>query len=170
MGGFKNMNTILEKVTKFHDKYQLLYEGQARDLPKDMLDFRAKFMAEELEEYYSAETLTDRLDALCDLAYVLFGTVHLHGFGPIFDVAFQYVHEANLTKARVDDKRIPEEVRLSARHPDDIVKLPEFINPKGKISALLGENYSEQSGYTGAKSKRDNNSGGTGRKRKNKSS
>ena len=45
----------------------------------------------------------EQLDALLDLQYVLSGAVHEHGFGEIFDEAFEEVHNSNMSKA--DDDR-----------------------------------------------------------------
>ena len=41
----------------------------------------------------------EQLDALLDLQYVLSGAVHEHGFGEIFDEAFEEVHSSNMSKA-----------------------------------------------------------------------
>lgn len=41
----------------------------------------------------------EQLDALLDLQYVLSGAVHEHGFGEIFDKAFEEVHNSNMSKA-----------------------------------------------------------------------
>ena len=41
----------------------------------------------------------EQLDALLDLQYVLSGAVHEHGFGEIFDEAFEEVHNSNMSKA-----------------------------------------------------------------------
>ena len=45
----------------------------------------------------------EQLDALLDLQYVISGAVHEHGFGVIFDEAFEEVHSSNMSKA--DDDR-----------------------------------------------------------------
>ena len=44
----------------------------------------------------------EQLDALLDLQYVLSGAVHEHGFGEIFDEAFEEVHSSNMSKACPD--------------------------------------------------------------------
>lgn len=44
----------------------------------------------------------EQLDALLDLQYVLSGAVHEHGFGGIFDAAFEEVHSSNMSKACSD--------------------------------------------------------------------
>jgi predicted HAD superfamily Cof-like phosphohydrolase len=42
--------------------------------------------------------LTEQLDALCDLQYVLSGTILENGFTNIFDEAFDEVHRSNMSK------------------------------------------------------------------------
>ena len=44
----------------------------------------------------------EQLDALLDLQYVISGAVHEHGFGEIFDEAFEEVHNSNMSKACSD--------------------------------------------------------------------
>lgn len=84
--------------------------GRSRD---SLIAFRVGFMLEELVEYVNAHRdgeLAKALDALVDLLYVLLGTVHLHGFNfrrgdrdvlaPIFELAWQRVHAANMAKVK----------------------------------------------------------------------
>jgi predicted HAD superfamily Cof-like phosphohydrolase len=42
--------------------------------------------------------LTEQLDALCDLQYVLSGTILENGFTNVFDEAFNEVHRSNMSK------------------------------------------------------------------------
>lgn len=107
----------LGDIKEFHNKFDIAYDGPPRALPQDLGDFRRKFMNEELSEYVAAQlmawvehtkTIPDEgnynfqleraLDGLVDLAYVLFGTAHLHGFD--FAEAWNRVHGANMKKIR----------------------------------------------------------------------
>lgn len=115
-------------VTEFHKKFGINYEGKPRALDFETLQFRLKFMREELREYedhmdkalFELDKLTrapqfqtgefafdeanfvhhlsQALDALVDLEYVVLGTGHLHGFDMI--EAHARVHRANMAKAR----------------------------------------------------------------------
>lgn len=111
----------IKDIRDFHEKFGLLYDGRPRALPKDVAQFRDKFLLEELNEWqlhqglaYDETTsppafrdsanysyhLEEVLDAFVDLAYVLFGTVHLHGMDGVFAEAWNRVHEANMKKVR----------------------------------------------------------------------
>ena len=98
-------------------------------IPEDRARLRIALIFEELKEYaeacglpYYFEDLCDnycidvhnktqvhpldttpnqveQLDALLDLEYVVLGAVHEHGFGEIFDKAFDDVHNSNMSKA-----------------------------------------------------------------------
>lgn len=110
-------------IIEFHEKFDLDYNLCARALPKDLAEFRIGFFHEELSEYRDAQSaaydettrppgardvaeytfqLEMALDALVDKAYVLFGTVYLHGFGPVFAEAWRRVHVANMAKVRAE--------------------------------------------------------------------
>ena len=94
---------FLNDVRDFHRQFGLEYTGPPRALPAELHNFRLRFKLEELTEYETAswnEDLPAVLDALVDLLYVLMGTVHLHGFDPIFREAWKRVHDANLKKVR----------------------------------------------------------------------
>jgi len=93
-------------IRVFHRKFGLLYSGPPRTLPRELFDFRFKFMMEELGEYYTAVesgTREQMFDALLDLVYVAVGTCHLHGFP--FNEGWQRVQRANMKKVRGKSKR-----------------------------------------------------------------
>lgn len=113
---------MFQLVKDFHEKFGLVYDGPPRELPPELARFRERFMDEELIEYVISGRLEDRLDALVDLTYVIFGTALLHGFN--FEEAFRRVHEANMLKMRAssaDDSK-----RNSAF---DVVKPPGWTPP-----------------------------------------
>jgi hypothetical protein len=107
-------------IIDFHEKFDLKYSGDPRQLPVELVDFRQDFMQEELTEYgvssaecklellsekpnmgSIAEHLEGQLDALVDLVYVALGTAYLQGFD--FNEAWRRVHEANMAKVRATD-------------------------------------------------------------------
>lgn len=114
------MSTDYFRVRQFHDKFKIGYDGPPRLLPPE-LDWRRKFLDEELKEYdeaIAAGDLAKAFDALIDLVYVAIGTAVLHGFP--WEAGFSEVHKANMAK------------RLAApgegRGTNDIVK-PEGWQP-----------------------------------------
>lgn len=118
----------VQDIEDFHTHFGLDYSQSPRALPKDLEDFRLKFLQEEKDEYaahqraaYDETTrppndrdhvnytyhLEEALDGLVDLVYVALGTSYLHGFN--FREAWRRVHEANMKKVRAqldtDSKR-----------------------------------------------------------------
>jgi predicted HAD superfamily Cof-like phosphohydrolase len=131
----------LQNITDFHRRFDIQYEGPARSIPHDLRAFRIRFMAEELCEYAGVSDVTrtliqaalhehtkndtpleDQFDALIDLAYVLFGTVHLHGFP--FAEGWHRVHRANMTKIRA-----PSAAHSKRNHSADVIKPSSFRPP-----------------------------------------
>ena len=95
------MNDMLRVVRDFHECYQS-DDLQEPGIPRKLItDLRGVLIQEELDEYLDAVSLGDTvetLDALCDLAYVIMGTVLAHGMGDVFDDAFAEVHRSNMAK------------------------------------------------------------------------
>ena len=82
------------------------------------LDFRIKFLEEELTEMKDALTADDVVDALIDLCVVAIGT--LDAFGVNSHKAWDRVHLANMAK----------EVGVKASRPNP-TGLPDLIKPSG---------------------------------------
>jgi predicted HAD superfamily Cof-like phosphohydrolase len=120
---------VLGDLREFHAKFfpDLRPPKMAFDVPAEVTAMRLNFMLEELQEtadalgYRLEEAIlcegryrhrfverplamirkADALDGLVDLLYVLAGTVDLLGLAGVFKRAWDRVHSANLTKARV---------------------------------------------------------------------
>ena len=80
-----------QTVNRYNEEQYLLYLRLIRE------EFN------ELQVAHADEDRVEQLDALLDLQYVLSGAVHEHGFGGIFNIAFEEVHSSNMSKA--DDDR-----------------------------------------------------------------
>lgn len=128
-------------MIEFHTKFGLEYTGKPRALPKELADFRAKFMQEELDEYNLhrhaaageaaqkpldsasyAYHLEHMLDAIIDKLYVDIGTAYLHGFN--VREAWRRVHAANMAKVRAE--RAEDSKRGSTF---DVIKPPGWSPP-----------------------------------------
>lgn len=92
-------------VGVFHEKFNLdnvTFRGSGpREVPEDLLEFRRKFMQEELDEF--VEGLEEgnhakMFDALLDLVYVALGTAHLQGYP--WQIGWLRVQQANMAKVR----------------------------------------------------------------------
>lgn len=72
-------------VKDFHDKFELHTPESFSLLPDDLLQFRHRFLQEELNEYldgYKLRDLATTIDSLLDLVYVTCGAALLHGISP----------------------------------------------------------------------------------------
>jgi len=128
------MADLYKDIQEFHKKFKLEYDGDPRELPHKLFNFRLAFMQEELNEYRDAYwfasavpkngkvDLEGQLDALVDLVYVAIGTAYMHGFD--FNEAWRRVHEANMKKIRT--QRISDSKRASEY---DVVKPEGWTSP-----------------------------------------
>lgn len=107
-------------IMMMHEKYGVFDKVQAFDKEKlnKFLEFRIKFLEEEMNELSTAETADDVVDALIDLCVVAIGTLDL------FDVdarlAWDRVHEANMNKL----------VGIKESRPNPL-GLPDLVKPEG---------------------------------------
>jgi len=98
-------NDNYEDVGEFHDRFGLraFTHGPAPEgISDELLEFRTKFMQEELQEFIDASETMDHAgmaDALIDLVYVALGTAHMFGY-PWRDL-WNDVQRANVSKVRV---------------------------------------------------------------------
>ena len=107
-------------IMVMHEKYGVFDKVQAFDKEKlnKFLQFRIKFLEEEMNELSTAENADDVVDALIDLCVVAIGTLDL------FDVnarlAWDRVHEANMNKR----------VGIKESRPNPL-GLPDLVKPEG---------------------------------------
>jgi predicted HAD superfamily Cof-like phosphohydrolase len=92
-------------VGHFHERFGLdnttHRDPGPRDVSVELMDFRVKFMEEELREFKEARAKNDiagMADALVDLSYVTLGTAHVMGL-PWQELFFE-VQKANMGKER----------------------------------------------------------------------
>lgn len=117
--------TMMRDISDFHIKFGNAYVGRPRGLEGDLLNFRVKFLEEELAEYKNAainDDLEGQLDALVDLVYVAMGTAYIQGFN--FREAWKRVHAANMRKVRAQDA-----AQSKRGHSSDVVKPPGWEAP-----------------------------------------
>lgn len=96
---------VWKDIIEFHKKFDFVIPNSPELLPEDLLEFRIKFMQEELNEFIDAHNnnnLHDVADALVDLVYVAIGTARLMGIP--FNLCWDEVQRANMTKVRATSK------------------------------------------------------------------
>lgn len=99
MNNFNDVGTFHQKFDLDNVTYQGV--GPRHGVDNDLLEFRRKFMQEELDEFTAAMERGDDVemfDALLDLAYVVFGTAHLLGYP--WQTGWDEVQRSNMEKER----------------------------------------------------------------------
>jgi hypothetical protein len=110
----------VRNIADMHTKFGV--NPVIRNLDKEklaaFLEFRIKFLQEELTEMKDAKTADDVVDALIDLCVVAIGT--LDAFEIDSDLAWDRVHEKNMAKTP----------GIKASRPNPL-GLPDLIKPEG---------------------------------------
>lgn len=92
----------LKKVADFHETFNAPILDKPKIPSKDRCELRVELIAEELKELKDAiknNDLNEVADALCDLQYVLSGTILEFGLGEKFNELFKEVQRSNMSKA-----------------------------------------------------------------------
>ena len=96
------MSKFTDDIKKFHEKFWLFpLVDKPGLLPDDIMDFRIKFLNEELDELiegFDCDDIEKIADALVDIVYVALGTAYLMRLP--FDALWNEVHSANMKKVR----------------------------------------------------------------------
>ncbi len=88
---------------------------------KSFLEFRIRFLQEELDEMKNTNEMEDVTDALIDLCVVAIGTLNALDIDPY--IAWDRVHAANMAK----------QVGIKASRPNPL-GLPDLIKPEGWVA------------------------------------
>lgn len=128
--------TNFHDVGDFHRKFDLdsvtWRKAGPREWDQDLIEYRVKFLREELTEFETGCETRDHAqmaDALIDLAYVVFGTAHLLGYP--WDELWADVQRANMAKKRATT---PEEMASTGRNSTfDVVKPPGWTPPQTDV-------------------------------------
>jgi predicted HAD superfamily Cof-like phosphohydrolase len=133
-----------EDVGIFHERFGLhnatFFRPGPRRWDRTLLEFRLKFLKEELKEFEDAMKRHDdaeMFDALIDLVYVAMGTAHLQGYP--WEEGWDAVQRANMQKVRA----LPDGSDSKRDSSFDVVKPNGWTAPD--IAAIL-KNY----GFDGA--------------------
>jgi len=126
---------MLRDVHDFHQKFGLVdaYASTPSINNKELMEFRAKFLVEEAEEFAEAireNHLVKAFDALIDIVYVALGTALMMNVPWL--KGWQAVHFANMQKVRVLRKE-----QSGRRSQYDVVKPSGWISPEPVLGALI---------------------------------
>jgi len=116
-------------IAMMHEKYGVhpVIEKMDADTLKKFLEFRVRFLEEELTELKNATNADDVVDALIDLCVVAIGT--LDGFGVDSHKAWDAVLVANMNK----------KVGVKESRPNPL-GLPDLIKPEGWTAPSHADN------------------------------
>jgi predicted HAD superfamily Cof-like phosphohydrolase len=120
-----NKKSALEMVKEFHEAYNCPVHTQPTIPGHERMVLRDKLMREELMELINAMNRSDIVgivDGLCDLLYVVYGTAHEYGLGPLLKEAITEVHRSNMSKLGEDGNPI-------YRKDGKVLKGPNFTPP-----------------------------------------
>ena len=120
-------------VLAFHKKFELPIEKYPAFPSNEILEFRVKFLKEELDEFNEAinnENIVKAFDALIDIVYVALGTAAFMNLP--FQQGWDIVHNANMTKIRA---RKASDSKRGTTY--DIVKPPNWVAPDMMLHSLL---------------------------------
>lgn len=119
--------TNWQTIEVFHRRFGLDAPSSPIQLDDETFQYRAKFLAEELEEFHRAhqeKDLAGQIDALVDIVVVAMGTAYIAGFD--WEKHWNEVYEANLRKERANGHDDP---RSKRKNSLDIVKPEGWIGP-----------------------------------------
>lgn len=126
-------SSMWNDIQRFHQTFnipQLLVPSVTND---EMMEFRKKFLDEELQEFKDAVDRGDRVkafDALIDLVYVAMGTAYICNFP--WQEGWDIVQIANMRKVRATKKE--DSTRGTTF---DVVKPAGWVPPDLALQALL---------------------------------
>jgi len=119
------VNDLREMHAKFG--FREIVETLPREKLAAFLEFRLKFLQEELDEAKTAESAEDIVDAMIDLCVVAIGT--LDAFNVNSYEAWNRVHTANMAKEKGIKKERPNPLGL-----------PDLIKPAGWTAPTHADN------------------------------
>lgn len=130
------MNDMYKDVADFHKKFNV--PGVAGTEPcripdYQILEYRTKFLEEELQEFKDAQaagSLVEMLDALADIVWVALGTAHY--FKAPFDQVWAEVRRANNERVLAT----PETCPPNKKYRSDLIMKPEGWEPP-RIRAVI---------------------------------
>lgn len=123
-----------DDIVAFHNKFKLPQsELPSVALPDGLMEFRVKFLREELNEFVEAVDSNDTVkafDALLDLVYVAMGTAYICRMPWVS--GWEVVQAANMTKIRV--AHAAESKRGSSY---DVVKPVGWVAPDHELQCII---------------------------------
>ena len=120
------MQKQIKAVKHFHDVFKINYSNNLRDdLGEKQNKLRFDLMKEENEEYLQAvqnKDIVEIADALCDMLYILCGTILEHGLQHKIEAVFDEIHRSNMSKLGSNGEPL-------YRDDGKVIKGPHYTKP-----------------------------------------
>jgi len=134
----KEINNLIE----FNEAFEIKFPSSPLLVDAKTQELRVNLLLEELEEYRVANTrgdITEVLDAIGDMLYIVIGTAVQHGMQNIVEEAFRIIHSSNMSKLDKDGRPIINgDQTYDGRKPiGKVLKSDMYWSPTEKLNNLI---------------------------------
>lgn len=127
-----NKNEWVDQVEEFHKVYDCPIGVLGESVGTNLKILRQNLLMEEVIELSDAmkeNNVVEVADAIVDCVYILLGTAHTYGLGPVIADVFAEVHASNMSKLGIDGRPV-------RREDGKVLKGPGYFKPK--IADIIG--------------------------------
>lgn len=100
------MERQLLQVLDFQNAFGITSPSKPEMLKKKRAALRQRLLEEEVKELREATNILEAADALIDILYITYGTIHEYGLGDRATILFDEVHRSNMSKVGPDGQAI----------------------------------------------------------------
>lgn len=115
-------------VQEFHESFKLPIAKHPHYLERTRVELRAKWMAEEIEEFLGSSDIAEQVDAVADLIYFALGVFVEMGIDG--SRVFEIVHQSNMKK--LDQQNNP-----LYNEEGKVIKPTNWVSPNESIHQWL---------------------------------
>jgi predicted HAD superfamily Cof-like phosphohydrolase len=136
------MRREINNLIEFNEAFGIEFPKSPLLVDAKTQELRVNLLREELEEYRVANAkgdITEVLDAIGDMLYIVLGTAVQHGMQNILEDAFRIIHSSNMSKLDEDGRPIINgDQHYDPRVPiGKVMKSEMYWSPKEKLDELL---------------------------------
>ena len=136
------MRKQINNLVEFNEAFGIEFPKSPLLIDAKTQELRVNLLLEELEEYRVANTkgdITEVLDAIGDMLYIVLGTAVQHGMQNILEDAFNIIHSSNMSKLDENKKPIINgDQHYDPRRPlGKVLKSDLYWSPTEKLDQLI---------------------------------
>ena len=133
---------MVRKLIEFNEAFGIEFPKSPLLVSAKTQELRVNLLLEEIEEYRVANTkgdITEVLDAIGDMLYIVMGTAVQHGMQDIIEEAFRLIHSSNMSKIDRDGRPIINgDAHYDPRIPiGKVLKSDMYWSPTKKLDELI---------------------------------